>query len=53
MYGVTSITKSDWESLLRNEDSGIPCHFMERSVQRYLPVSAEYVPKLPKGLMPT
>ena len=51
MYDVTTITKSAWESLLRKEDSGN--HVVLRNVQRYSPVSAEYVPKSPDGLMPT
>ena len=51
MCDVNTITKSDWENLLPNQDSGIPCHF--RTAQRYLPVNAEYVPKLPEELIPT
>ena len=51
MYVITTITRSAWEDLLRKKDSGD--HVVSRNVQRYSPVSAEYVPKSPDGLMPT
>ena len=51
MYDVTTTTKSGCESLLRKRTAGY--HVIFRDVQRYLPVSAEYIPKLPEGLMPT
>lgn len=51
MYDVITITKSAWEILLRNEDSGN--HVVSRNVQHCSPLSAEYVPKLADGVVPT
>ena len=51
MHDVTTEQNQNGEHSYQTRTGGH--HVILRDVQRYLPVSGEYFPELPEGLMPT